>query len=340
MISVIAILVIVSAVAYNGVQRNAADVSLRSDVENAQGAVASYSSKNAGVYGSGVVWYSGGSANPNIPVTASGENEIDIVATTEYYCIRGHASGSTWNTIETSLTEDGGTGGCAALDASPTAGGSGGNNLLAWWKFNGNASDSGPNGQTGTLAGSTLPTLTTGQNSSSNNAYSFPGTNSQINVTDTVTVSPTGAMSLSAWVKFGGLSAGEIRGIVSKDVSGGTTNPPYSLELTTSDQLQARVTTSSDTSRTITCSSLTVSTGTWYHLLLTYDVAVTLYVNGASCGTSAGAADIADTTGPLRFGQQKNGSNRWLNGSIDDVRLYSKTLSAEEAVSIYEAGAR
>jgi Concanavalin A-like lectin/glucanases superfamily len=70
----------------------------------------------------------------------------------------------------------------------------------------------------------------------------------------------------------------------------------------------------------------------WSHLATTYDGASwKFYVNGTLVASRAFAAPIGVSTGALRIG----GNNiwpEWFKGQIDEVRIYSRALSAAEVV--------
>ena len=72
-------------------------------------------------------------------------------------------------------------------------------------------------------------------------------------------------------------------------------------------------------------------TNVWLHYAATYDHnAVTLYLNGVPLKTNVvGAATVAHSTSSFRIGMDDNG-NCPFPGSIDDVRVYSRALSAAE----------
>ncbi|MFA6329303.1 MAG: LamG domain-containing protein, partial [Candidatus Micrarchaeia archaeon] len=83
--------------------------------------------------------------------------------------------------------------------------------------------------------------------------------------------------------------------------------------------------------------SITPTENTWYHIAGTYDHSkVRIYVNGLLANeTSATANIIVSTT--LRVGGQYN-RNTYFNGTIDEVGIYNKSLSASEVLSRYNSG--
>ena len=203
--------------------------------------------------------------------------------------------------------------------------------LVGWWKLDGNTVDSTPYTNNGTISGGVTPT--TDREGASSKAMAFDGTSGFINVPDAAPLDPTAAITVSAWVKAGSLSA--FTGIVSKDISGAISNPPYVLETTGSgNQISFAVDNAANTNHQISSGSLTV--GTWYLITGTLDgTNMNLYVNG-SFVTSTAQTDVAATTGSLKIGQQKTGFSRFFNGSVDDVRIYNRALPAAEITALYQ----
>ena len=72
-------------------------------------------------------------------------------------------------------------------------------------------------------------------------------------------------------------------------------------------------------------------TNVWLHVAATYDHnAVILYLNGVPLKTNViGAATVAHSTSSFRIGMDDNGNCPFL-GSIDDVRVYNRALTAAE----------
>jgi hypothetical protein len=78
----------------------------------------------------------------------------------------------------------------------------------------------------------------------------------------------------------------------------------------------------------------------WQHVVVTYDGSATLntYYNGTLVATSGlnGAAP-ALTAGVLQMGKMVGFSEYW-NGTLDDVRIYNRALSAQEVQQLYLLG--
>ena len=72
----------------------------------------------------------------------------------------------------------------------------------------------------------------------------------------------------------------------------------------------------------------------WHHYACTYDGStIKLYVDGdlkTSVSNPNGARSIAADNGPLYIGKDDADNNRYLDGSIDEVRVFNRALSREE----------
>lgn len=129
---VIAILATLVAVGYNGIQANARDKSLLSDIDGVESEVVRYATKHNGIYGSAVRWDSSVGSNANIQFTPSAGNIIVVSSREDGYCIRAYNPASNSKTLATAATKGsacaaswtqvatGGTHTCA-LDSDGTA---------------------------------------------------------------------------------------------------------------------------------------------------------------------------------------------------------------------------
>src|SRR5260221_12154036 len=70
--------------------------------------------------------------------------------------------------------------------------------------------------------------------------------------------------------------------------------------------------------------------GAWTHLAITYDGAmIRLYVDGAETANSPVTSPLTSSTAPLRIGGDAV-YGQFFNGTIDEVRVYARALSADE----------
>lgn len=83
------------------------------------------------------------------------------------------------------------------------------------------------------------------------------------------------------------------------------------------------------------------SAGEWYHVVFVVDSAndvFEVYVNGTLDNSKTPGDSITDSASDLAIGYSLDHSNPF-NGAMDEVRIYNRTLSAEEIKQLYLAGA-
>jgi hypothetical protein len=85
----------------------------------------------------------------------------------------------------------------------------------------------------------------------------------------------------------------------------------------------------------------------WYHVVATYHYVadgtsvMNMYVNGVQDATQITTAHgpINTTTAPLTIGVDNYADpTRFFAGTLDDVRIYNRTLSASEVQQLYNLG--
>ena len=142
--------------------------------------------------------------------------------------------------------------------------------------------------------------------------------------------------AVAAWVKLNTTSGGN-QTIISQF---GSNISPFYLQLT-GGKFAFAVRSSDSTSSTVTSVTATsaATAGTWYHLVGMWDSSsgtISLYVNGTLQGT---AAYSTPWTGVL--GTTVIGAGEWalspvdfVNGSIDDVHLYNRTLTSAQITTL------
>ncbi|MHC4175071.1 MAG: LamG-like jellyroll fold domain-containing protein, partial [Planctomycetota bacterium] len=145
----------------------------------------------------------------------------------------------------------------------------------------------------------------------------------------------TGSWSVSAWMKMP--ASTDNSNIFSKggDNSGGIR---YMLNVSETDDHKACLTLDDNVTKVQSTSSVTVDDGQWHHIVGLRDgSSLRLYVDGALDGTNTLAAgyDLSGTSQANAYigaGWNFDTSvvQKFLIGMIDDVRIYSQALSAEE----------
>jgi hypothetical protein len=115
--------------------------------------------------------------------------------------------------------------------------------------------------------------------------------------------------------------------IVAKEVSGGLSFVLYSKGNGVGPNTYALV---GGNYRTVASPSM-IPANTWTYLTATYDGSVlSIYVNGGLIQSTLVGGNFAAGSGALRIGNNAIFGNEGFNGTIDEVRIYSRALSPSE----------
>lgn len=306
-IVVIAIIAVIIIVAYNGVRTRAIQSSLVSDARNGTSAIGVYQAQQGGLYPSTLA--------PITGLTTSDGNAYSYYyqSSDNTYCLGvKNAAANMSHSVLTSGKEPQSKG-CLERD------------VIAWWPFNGNASDSSGDGHNGTITGA-VPS--TGQNGLANNAYFF-NTTSGIVTSGTISLAPN-SFTATAWIKAN--SSGD-RKIVSVD-SGNT----HLMQILSGGQLRTCLETGSGTS--CAAGGPDLANGAWRFVAVVGDAtSVRGYVDANSTPVYTMTTPTPAVNGAVHIGRDPgNNYNFW--GDIDDIRIYNKALSTTNIQALYDQGAQ
>ena len=85
--------------------------------------------------------------------------------------------------------------------------------------------------------------------------------------------------------------------------------------------------------------NFTPTVGAWYHAVGTFDgTTATMYLNGASVAT-ASKPSWNTTSNVLRIGNDVGGYGWYFPGSLDEIRIWNRCLSATEVANLYSENA-
>ncbi|XAL98015.1 LamG domain-containing protein [Phycisphaeraceae bacterium D3-23] len=232
----------------------------------------------------------------------------------------------------------------AAAAALAFAGGASAANLVNYWSFEAGFGDSVGSG--GGTAGSEV---TTGTGHDGNTAAVFPaalsggGPYNADGYVDTTGVTVSGAFAFSYWFNISDDGTTDPRGIF--DMSGNGGDGPQSLYIGNSDSLAFRVDGDGGTGGAALYDNggAGFEDGQWHFVVGNYDpvTGITLHVDGSGVDASAGGFgnatfDADQYLGAFNVGDPVTGpAVRGLNGSLDDVALYSGTLTAAEIDGLF-----
>jgi len=205
----------------------------------------------------------------------------------------------------------------AGLDDDP--------NLVAWWKFDGDATDSSGNGHNGTLMGDPAPGFVEGMIGQALDTTEIDGPG-YVEITGYKGILGGSPFSITAWINTHDTS-GTFMGWGSTD--GGTTRFEFRPD---ADELRAE---SSGNVQGLTL----LPDDEWIHIAVTVranaritEPEVTLYLNGEVDNDPAtgGNNPLEMAAGYDVTIARRHTSGRWFDALIDDVRLYSRELTPEE----------
>ncbi|MDI6738284.1 MAG: LamG domain-containing protein, partial [Nanoarchaeota archaeon] len=213
--------------------------------------------------------------------------------------------------------------------------------LVGWWRLEeGNGTffvDSSTWGNNGTCAAGQCPNLTTGMRGK---AYRFDGGNDVIKFPSTQQTIPDGSQfTLMAWMykKSNSVNTAVIYGM-----NHATSQSYWAYAIVDYNGVSARISNSS-TSVDDACDS--ISFNTWTHITAVFNgTTILCYVNGLAGTTPASVSSLSGTVPKKRessietIGTGYAGGAGFFNGSIDEVMVWNRALSAQEINASYSAG--
>lgn len=204
--------------------------------------------------------------------------------------------------------------------------------LVARWICDGNARDASGNGNHGTASGAVLAADRFGN---PNAAYQFDGVDDGVQVPNSSSLNISGnrSISITAWIRAASIPP--VRGgIVWKWGPGGPEDDQYTLHLRDGGYPSFVL---SDVWTTMVQAPAPVTLHAWTHVAGVYDSAagqMRLYVNGTLADSrSLSYYNIRSTAEPVYIGRGCN-LDDFFHGTIDDVRIYNRALSAGEVATL------
>jgi hypothetical protein len=204
--------------------------------------------------------------------------------------------------------------------------------LVAHYPFNGNANDESGNNNNGTVNGATLTSDRFGR---ANSAYSFNAVDNYVSTNNIASFFPNLSLTLSVWFKannsgiivtetedstgcYGGWCADLIR-ILDSGMTTDYVEPLQHLNLGM------------------------VTFGTWHNVVLRYNEN-TAMLDGFIDGVLSTSSTTGNRNSPVSLGRNlyylfgdlnSSWEYGYFGGSIDDIRIYNRALSAAEVLALY-----
>jgi len=205
--------------------------------------------------------------------------------------------------------------------------------LVGLWSFNGpdisgtDAFDRSGQGNHGVLNGNVAPTI-----GKVSQALSFDG-NDYVQANDANSLDIAGPLTVSLWMNPSNSMSGNHNNVFIAKGNEGNYMMTFS-ETGAAFRPRLYVKGLSDVE---VSSSTAVSTNQWSHVVGVYDNSkLMVYVNGLLTGSDASTGTPTTNAYTLDIGSI---SGNWgFTGTIDEVRIYNRALSAEEILRLYNLG--
>jgi Tfp pilus assembly protein PilV len=205
------------------------------------------------------------------------------------------------------------------------------NGLVGWWKLNGNTDTAvGSNNATNVNA-----TPTVGQNGQANTGYLFDGSTTWLNFGNASVFNST-EVTLSAWIKPAN-TTGTLQ-IIGKELQ-------YKTALSGTGGIYVLVgSIGTGWTTNVIYPAPAIVAGSWAFVAMTVSSSAgtaKIYVNGSMLGSTSMSPITAFNSNPLLGGAYtQTPGNSQFNGTLDDLRIYNRALSATEISTLYTNGAQ
>ena len=212
--------------------------------------------------------------------------------------------------------------------------------LVAYYPFNGNANDESGNGNNGTVNGASL---TTDRFGDSGKAYNFNGTSNYISVSDNSVLNLHNSdCTMSFWVNFNSISGG-IAFIGQSN--GGGYMPKWILSYNSNSNYPNQIgfyIHSSENPGIVQWIGWNWNPVVNNIYFLTFEREGDLYSffqDGTLIGSITSNTLLPDCSSSLNIGalNENSGWSWFLNVSIDDIRIFNRSLSSEEISGLYNS---
>jgi hypothetical protein len=144
--------------------------------------------------------------------------------------------------------------------------------------------------------------------------------------------------TISCWVNFTSLTGGEA--LIGKWNVFGSGQREYEILYLAggTQRFQFSVTTNGTTITTVTANNFgAASTSTWYFVVASYDGSnISINVNNGTANTATFTAGVFDGSSNFAIGNDSDGD--FMDGLIDMVAVWKRTLSAAELAYLYNSG--
>jgi prepilin-type N-terminal cleavage/methylation domain-containing protein len=221
-------------------------------------------------------------------------------------------------------------------------------NLVSEWKMDDGSGQSitdGWNGINGTLGSTTSadtndPTWTT-SDCVYGNCLSFDGTDDYVAIANDSRLNMyEGSITVSVWVKFRAFASPSWAEIFYGGATGG--NNGYGFMISTTGSLRHEICGSTNGRQYFTTNA-GLALNKWYNIVMTFDSSnnnLKLYKDGSAVSdqTISDPGSVASSTGAFKIGAYGTGTQYYLNGYVDEIRVFNAAIPTSQIKEQYYAG--
>jgi hypothetical protein len=171
--------------------------------------------------------------------------------------------------------------------------------------------------------------------------YNFDGSGDYVNVSSSSSLDIENEITISAWIKVDSWTTNYWEGtIVGKDDWFDGNSHGYVLRVGQSGRLSFTIGKDNSPDWPEALSGSLMSAGNWYHVVGTFNgTHLKIYIDRDLKVTTVVSQTLMETsTYDVKVGQSPFAPSRAFNGSIDEVKIYNRSLSPEQIDYIYQRG--
>jgi hypothetical protein len=216
--------------------------------------------------------------------------------------------------------------------------------LVGYWEFDEgtgqtayDGSNNSNNGQLGSTASSDDNDPSWTGDGKNGGGMDFDGVNDYVDVPDSISLDITSAITIEAWIKWGGSATH--RGAIWDDWDWVTPKQSVQFRINTDNTIRFLVSSNGGATEDYMQTIDTIDNINWYHIAVTYNAGdAKIYINGNESISDTLTETSIYNSNNTKFIGKYDSSSEFFNGSIDSVRIYNRALSADEVRYHYNRG--
>ncbi|MBI2542792.1 MAG: LamG domain-containing protein [Candidatus Aenigmarchaeota archaeon] len=164
----------------------------------------------------------------------------------------------------------------------------------------------------------------------------FDGADDYVNVGDVFDFAGNASFSVSFWIKPNTTSPSDYFRIISKEVGSGTREGWLIFQTQTTGTISFERYENNAADGAV--STTVPPTNSFTSVITTYNGSrMILYINGVQEAITNSTKSISNHANPFRIGSRSDAVTQLFNGTIDDARIYNRTLTTAEITTIANA---